>query len=364
MSCQFSSEPFISFLQDIDPLSTYTIVQLSGGLVNFTVRATKTSNPDTGFFMGHKTLVIKHALPFVASIGEGAPLSPFRQVVEQRALDILKATPFAQNSSQVAVPSVLHHDDQRHMLVITDLGDNLITIDKWLENNPGKDQLADVARRLGTFLAALHTLEIPEETFQALDNPDIIEAIERDVVDRVNGIIDTLCTDDESRDLGKMLKDEYRKSPRQWVFSVGDLWIGSILVSPLGETVAIVDWENAGRGKPLQDMGQFASHFNSPSVGEGAGIFIRGLFDWYRREALSAKAMWMELSPYRDEAIESAWILQGREIVYRAGELSDNSKRQELAECGFKYLRAAKRRLCEVDVLEETFLRPLYSLRD
>ncbi|KAJ8072884.1 hypothetical protein PM082_016443 [Marasmius tenuissimus] len=259
----------------------------------------------------------------------------------------------------------MYHDDQRHMLVITDLGDNLITINRWLESNPGRDQLENVARRLGSFLAALHTLDIPEETFQALDNPDIVEAIERDVVNRVNGIMDTLCAEqDESRGLGKMLTNEYRKSPAQWVFCVGDLWIGSILVSPLGETVAIVDWENAGRGKSLQDMAQFASHFNNPSVGEGVTVFVRELFDSYRRQALSAEAMWMEPSPYRDEAIESAWILQGREIVYRAGELSDDSKRQELAEYGFKYLRAVRRGLCEVDVWEETFLHPLYSLRN
>ena len=257
MSNKFSSEPFITFLHDIDPLSTYTITQLSGGLVNFTVRATKTSDLHAGFFAGHRTVVIKHALPFVASIGEGAPLSPFRQVVEKRALSLLKAASIDQKK-RVAIPLVLHHDDQRHMLVITDLGDNLSTIDKWLENNPDRDQLLDVAQRLGGFLATLHGLKFTEETFQTLDNPDIVEAIERDVVVRVAEIMDTFHIEkDESRTLGEMVKTEYRKTPERWVFSVGDLWIGSILVSQLGETVAIVDWENAGRGKPLQDMAQF-----------------------------------------------------------------------------------------------------------
>ena len=72
----------------------------------------------------------------------------------------------------------------------------------------------------------------------------------------------------------------------------------------------------------------------------------------------------MEPSSYRDGAIESAWILHGREIVYRAGELTEDGKRQVLAEYGLKYLRTAKRGLHDADVSEETFLQPLYSPRD
>ncbi|KAL0579300.1 hypothetical protein V5O48_002698 [Marasmius crinis-equi] len=363
MSTKFSPEQFIGFLHDIDPLSTYTIVQLSGGLVNFTVRAIKNTDANTGFFVGHKTLVIKHAAPFVAFIGEDAPLSPFRQVVESRALELLNARSISQ---EVTIPSVLFHDNQRHMLVITDLGDDLSTIDKWIGTNPGGDKVAGVARRLSGFLATLHTLDVPESSLQNLDNPDVVEAIERNVVDRVNDTLETFQIEKkEARQLGEMLKTAYRAKPERWVFSVGDLWIGSILVSPLGEKVAVVDWENAGRGKPLQDLAQFASHFNNPSLKTTEEVLVKELFDSYRRGVSAANAGWIAPSSYRDEAIKSAWILHGREILYRAGELPEGDiERLALAEHGLKYLRAANGGLSRDDILEERFLQSLYLSED
>jgi hypothetical protein len=73
----------LSYLSQIDPSHTYQTKQLAGGLVNITIRATKTSpavTHDQGRFPGHATIILKHALPFIAAIGPEAPFAPGRQV--------------------------------------------------------------------------------------------------------------------------------------------------------------------------------------------------------------------------------------------------------------------------------------------
>lgn len=40
------------------------------------------------------------------------------------------------------------------------------------------------------------------------------------------------------------------------VFCVGDLWTGSVLASPDGKVLGVIDLEFAGLGKPLQDIAQ------------------------------------------------------------------------------------------------------------
>ena|SRR6266536_2023925 len=76
-------EHFRRYLATIDPHQTYTIEKLAGGFVNYTVRAIKVpahDNDRLSKFPGHTSIIIKHAPPFIAAIGEAAKLSPFRQV--------------------------------------------------------------------------------------------------------------------------------------------------------------------------------------------------------------------------------------------------------------------------------------------
>lgn len=73
---------FQGYLSNLDPSHSYTIHQLIGGVVNVTVRAIKTSSSGRGggCFPDRSTLILKYAPPYVAEIGESAPLSTFRQV--------------------------------------------------------------------------------------------------------------------------------------------------------------------------------------------------------------------------------------------------------------------------------------------
>ena len=74
---------FCSYLLKLDPSQSYSVKQLTGGLVNVTVRAVKCagSSADDGRFPDHKSIVLKYAPPFVAAVGETAPFSQHRQVV-------------------------------------------------------------------------------------------------------------------------------------------------------------------------------------------------------------------------------------------------------------------------------------------
>lgn len=70
---------FASYLLKLDPSQSYTVKQLTGGVVNVTVRAIKT-HANAGRFPDHRTIILKYAPPYIAGIGENAPFSQIRQV--------------------------------------------------------------------------------------------------------------------------------------------------------------------------------------------------------------------------------------------------------------------------------------------
>ncbi|OCT52361.1 hypothetical protein CLCR_10972 [Cladophialophora carrionii] len=95
---------FAACLARLDPTYEYHIDKLAGGVVNVTVRATKVGfastsarlpipqrhenlkmgdgdlEPGHGRFADQKTLILKHAPPFIAGVGTDAPMSQERQV--------------------------------------------------------------------------------------------------------------------------------------------------------------------------------------------------------------------------------------------------------------------------------------------
>lgn len=73
---------FASFLLKLDPSQSYTIKQLTGGVVNVTVRAVKSqaTKASAGRFPEHGTMILKYAPPYIAGLGESAPFSQARQV--------------------------------------------------------------------------------------------------------------------------------------------------------------------------------------------------------------------------------------------------------------------------------------------
>ena len=79
-----------AYLARLDPSQDYTIHPLTGGVINFTVRAVKSalhsqhelaiSPRGKGKFPDHGSLILKYAAPYVATEGESMPISRQRQV--------------------------------------------------------------------------------------------------------------------------------------------------------------------------------------------------------------------------------------------------------------------------------------------
>lgn len=69
---------FNQYLSTLYPSHAFDIQPLTGGLVNHTVRAERTSKADRSDCPA--SLILKHAPPFVAAIGPDAPFSQHRQV--------------------------------------------------------------------------------------------------------------------------------------------------------------------------------------------------------------------------------------------------------------------------------------------
>ena len=73
---------FARFLARIDPSQSYSVTQLTGGFVNFTVRASKDGsyNLAGGRFPDEESVILKQAPPYMVGVETSAPFSQFRQV--------------------------------------------------------------------------------------------------------------------------------------------------------------------------------------------------------------------------------------------------------------------------------------------
>jgi hypothetical protein len=166
MSDSTTQFDFSAYLSKRDA-NRYEITSLKGGLVNLTVRAKKIevlpideredrdtvgiNIPEQRRFERQETLILNYALPFVAAVGEEAPFSQFRQVkTRAQRRGILCSSSFsdldcrgtslasapeilaAQSATRTTIPRVLFIDDVNHILAITDLGTDLLTLDQWL----------------------------------------------------------------------------------------------------------------------------------------------------------------------------------------------------------------------------------------
>jgi hypothetical protein len=291
------------------------------------------------------------------------------QTIEARALNLLASTPeilSAQAASRISVPRVLLHDTENHVLIMTDLGTGLLTLDEWLipalSNSPAHDRTPppdadacrDVGMRVGQFLAAIHSMDMSSIDSERFVNEDTRRLVKELVIDKMGEAFERFgYTGAQAQGWCATIADEFEAgvSGGRGVFSMGDLWTGSILVNADGSMVGLVDWEFAGEARPLQDIAQLcASHFLSQTpeiICQRGGLiicvgshirsllmslpssstskppitaFTHALQTAYREHTRAANPPWFRDPTSRDAAIKSAWILHGREMVNNAGE--------------------------------------------
>lgn len=326
---------FVAFLHDLDHRKQWKIHQLHGGLVNFTVRATESytmfsDDQDTAprlDLSGYHSLILKHAPPYIASVGSEAPFSQMRQVVEARALAYLGAINFPE---QLCIPRLVHHDPDQFVLVMEDLGD-LINLEQQLSRqdeaaNQEGEQLV-LANQLGISLAQLHSVPVGRALGESLYNPDarkvVFELAVKSIASRLetHGISDYGLLAERCAQhfvfTQSVCSDPDNTSALLPVFSMGDLWPPSILVDNARNRLGLVDWEFAGPSLPLADLAQLAAHLQVYSLKRSsshAPKFLRQLIKSYAEKSVELGAPWAEPSRLR-VALRAALILHGREIV-------------------------------------------------
>ena len=174
----------------------------------------------------------------------------------------------AQENTRVRVPRLLYEDHSRHVLVIKDLGDNLVLLDEWLvlssqsRRPPSPSLCQSVGERLGHFLTCIHGLQVSDNVLKSFENLDVEVIIGNEVVAKIGEYLGQYLNKGDAQTLSAAINDDFKSSagrPRG-VFSIGDLWTGSILVSEQGQRIRLIDFEFAGdSGRALQGMAQLGT---------------------------------------------------------------------------------------------------------
>ncbi|GAB1311521.1 hypothetical protein MFIFM68171_01731 [Madurella fahalii] len=350
---------FQAYLSSLYPSTAYHITFLTGGLVNFTVRARRA---DAGSFPSPPSpnslppsLILKHAPPYIATLGASAPFSQARQTVEATVLELFHNPTNSQQQQQqrhetplafvthgsnpeadeaVRIPRLIAHDATSNILMLEDLGDDLVTL--WdlftdpaatAQNSaparPLRDRCATMGVRLGRFFRHLHSAaaftraaaSLSEQGRAALDS-----ALTRDVV-RDAAVRPLLARLRQWAGLGKeedgedgeraaqrlyaRVEADFERGDRGEAYdgeaclSMGDFHPGSVLVSPgpaaAGgrETVAVIDWEfaTARNGRGVNgDMAQFLAHLHVLMLSLPRGGAARKAVEEFVREMCRAYA--------------------------------------------------------------------------
>ncbi|KAL0938035.1 uncharacterized protein CTRU02_207766 [Colletotrichum truncatum] len=336
---------FEDYLKKLYSGSSFEITVLSGGLVNNTVRASKTSGDAE-----HESLILKYAPPYVASEGPEMPFSQKRQVIEALMLSLLNDASISvgnlasRSSATVTVPKLIHHDPELHILILEDLGP-LITLWETFLSQPSpltvSLNLQPLGRRVGRFFAHLHRPSLPSSVRSAWGDRAV--GLENSFTDdlvfeaAVQPVLERLKQQDipNAEQLYERIVEDYRRPKYTYTprMAMGDFHTGSILTNALADPsaadehlAAVIDWEFAsinGRGVN-GDMAQFLAWVHcfllSLSPGDERGRlvaegFVRGLCAAYAEES------GLDLAAAEEETrqlLRSALILHGRQMINEA----------------------------------------------
>ncbi|KDN37786.1 hypothetical protein RSAG8_09941, partial [Rhizoctonia solani AG-8 WAC10335] len=299
---------FTPALTTLDPYHQYLTSPLSGGMVNLTVRVniSDTTEEHTCPFGGARSVVAKYAPGFVASVGESAPLSQYRQVIEARALALLSQLPVSAyiQSSNVNFPKLIHHDPGMNVLVMSGLGETG-TLDKWLISGPDTGVATEVGRSFGEFLARLGS--VSEDVNQGDNPPNLYEHFDNPSTHEL--IFDAVITPIESHLL------------KCGVFGIGDSWPRSYLIGEAGSKpqLSVVDWEFAGMTSPLIDLSQLCAHLYL--LCQTSSTKIKPKIKAYTLAMVRAHRTYAPEWHYRNEYRADARTLFGREIINNTVEI-------------------------------------------
>ena len=248
------------------PPSEITIQFFTPGVVNVTVRASFTPPVDlTQFGHPHSVLsvILKYLPPYVFS-EQDLPLNTIRQDIEARALILLDskseptlpATSLFTKYSNIKTPRFIHHDPEKHVLIMTDLGSSAITIDNWLtqEPAPNPEDVERIAKDLGRFQAEF-VIATSEPNVELLSlfpsNSGLIDILYE--VDSLKAILSSHDVPD-AEILIKRVEDAVRDFGKMDLcLGQVDLWRNNVLIDS-DKNICLVDWEYFGLSNASCEM--------------------------------------------------------------------------------------------------------------
>jgi aminoglycoside phosphotransferase (APT) family kinase protein len=192
----------------------------------------------------------------------------------------------------VPVPGVVATGDELGAaFVVTERIDGETIPRKLLRDDEFAEVRPRLARAAGAALAAVHT--IPVERFEG-------RLEQRDQIEQFREVLDLLGEPHPAFELGFRWLERNRPPSRSATIVHGDFRTGNLIVGPDGLR-AVLDWELAHLGDPVEDLGWFcvrAWRFGSPHRAGGFGS-VEELVDGYRSvadEAIDLDAVrWWEV---------------------------------------------------------------------
>ena len=257
------------------PPSQITIQVLTGGLINAAVRASFTPPVDLTLF-GHPqsipSVVLKYAPPYMAN-EPWVPLNTIRQDIEARALVLLDpnsdlALPVSSLFTKypnIKTPRLIHHDYEERVLIMTDLGSSVVTIDDWLTQEPPPlaEDVERIATDLGRFLGefAIATPKPSVELLSLLQLPSNSALLHQFDEYVVNNLKDVLQGVPDIDVLTKRVEDAARDfRERDSCLGMVDLWRKNIVIDS-DKNVCLLDWELFGWSNASWEMSLLGMFF-------------------------------------------------------------------------------------------------------
>ena len=263
----FDFTTHLSKLLSIPP-SQITIHVLTGGFLNATVRASFAPPVDLTRF-GHpqsvRSVVLKHAPPYMVS-EPWVPLNTIRQDIEARALVLLdpnsdSALPVSSLFTKypnVKTPRLIHHDYKERVLIMTDLGSSVATIDDWLTQEPAPshedvERIAkDLGRFLGEFVVATRKPSVEQLSFLQLpSNTALIHQFNGYVINNLKVVLQGVP------DVDVLIKrvEEAARDSRTTDSCLGmvDIWRKNIVIDS-DKNICLLDWEEFGWSNASWEM--------------------------------------------------------------------------------------------------------------
>lgn len=282
--------------------------QLSGGNLNHVWRL-KTDK---------KSLIIKHAPPFIASQPE-LPLDSERIHFEAIALRLFSGDGDLTHLSTDTIrpPEILFFDQPNALIVMEDVG-KFDPLGRFISKDYESETIGN---RLGEFIGKLHAETYQKKQFQELCDNKAIQQTRAEVqYNRAKKYADVpFIANITLKEVGKRTQELGRNLLKPGKCLVmGDVWPPSVLTDKTNR-LRLIDWEFAHFGRPLQDFAHFAAHCfmkeitsENPSEAKKWRDLFRSFWQSYRK---AAGKCFSKLVNERE--IKDAHIHMGAEILVR-----------------------------------------------